>query len=107
MMKLVHGTSTEGLLMSMIRYAQEFGTDEVCKAILLRHLGEPNCPDVAQVQRDHVGETTTSREIGRHIQAVAELLRLRNQQGKKITMSKLVQEWRSRADDLPQWYVGR
>jgi hypothetical protein len=105
MMKLVHGTTSEDLLTSMIRYGQEFGTDEVCKAILLHHLGEPNCPDIVQVQRAHEGETTTSREVGQHVQAVARLLRLREQQGKKMTMAQLVQEWRSRADDLPRWYV--
>jgi hypothetical protein len=105
MMKMVHGTSSEPLLRPMIRYSQEFGSDEVCKAIMLRHLGEPNCPDIEQLQRDHEGQTTTSREVGLHTQGVAEILRLKNQQGKKMTMAKLVQAWRSRSDDLPQWYV--
>lgn len=105
MMKLVHGTSSERLLIAMIRYAQEFGGDAICKAILLRHLEEPNCPDIRQLQRDHEGETTTSREVGRHVQVAARLLQIRIQEGKKMTMAKLVQDWRSRSDDAPQWYA--
>lgn len=104
MMKLVHGTSSERLLIAMIRYAQEFGTDDICKAILLRHLEEPNCPDIRQLQCDHEGETTTSRDVGRHVQVAAQLLQIRIQEGKKMTMAKLVQDWRSRSEDAPQWY---
>jgi hypothetical protein len=108
MLKMVHGTSTEQLLLPMIRYAQESGNDALCKAIILKHLGEPNCPDVLQVRKENEGITTVPRDVGSHAKTVLELLSIRLQEGKDMTMAMLVKDWRAtKTSNAPQWYVPR
>jgi len=103
MLKMVHGTSSEHLLLPMIRYGQESGNDAVCKAIILKHLGEPNVPDVHIVQKENEGVTTTRRDVGSHARTVVQLLELRLSKGEDTTMAMLVKDWRSTAASAPQW----
>jgi hypothetical protein len=98
---MVHGTSSERLLLPMIRYAQASGNDELCKAIILTHLGEPNCPDVKQVEIDNEGITTIRREVGKHAQTVVRLLYLRLQHNAKITVAMLTKDWRTSGANTP------
>ena len=102
MHKMVHGTSSEHLLWPMIRYGQETGPDAVCKAIMLTHLGEPNAPDVLQLRKEHEGETTIPRDVGKHAQTVVRLLEERLAESKAMTMAMLVKDWRSTLDTAPQ-----
>ena len=102
MLKMVHGTSSEHLLLPMVRYAQESGNDAVCKSIILTHLGEPNAPDVLRLRKENEGVTTTPRDVGRHAQNVVRLLNERITAGKDMTMAMLVKDWRTTSDSAPQ-----
>ena len=103
MLKMVHGTSSEHLLLPMIRYGQASGNDAVCKAIILKHLGEPNIQDPLLVEKENEGITTMRREVGSHAQTVVQLLEQRLSEGKDMTMAMLVKDWRSTAASAPQW----
>lgn len=98
---MVHGTSSEKLLLPMIRYAQASGNDALCKAIILKHLGEPDCPDVKQVDQDNDGITTIRKEVGVHAKTVVQLLHLRIQQNAKMTIAMLTKEWRTIGANTP------
>lgn len=102
---MVHGTSSEHLLWPMIRYAQQSGNDAICKAIILTHLGEPNCPDLMQVVKENEGIASSPRDVGLHAQTVVKLLSLRQREGKDMTLAMLVKEWRSTGSSVPQLYV--
>lgn len=103
MLKMVHGTNSEQLLWPMVRYAQQSGNDAVCRAIIMTHLGEPNCPDVLEVCRQNDGITTNRRDVGKHAQTAIRLLSLRLQEGRDITSAMLVKDWRMKSDKAPQW----
>ena len=105
LLKMVHGTSSEHLLWPMIRYAQESGNDAVCKAIMMKHLGEPNAPDVLDVVSQNEDIVTTRRDVGPHAKTVVQLLELQLQDGKDVTMAMLVKEWRSTGASAHGWYV--
>lgn len=100
MAKLVHGTSSEHLLYPMIRYGQKSGTDALCKAILLTHLGEPQ--DLERVANATEGVSTRREEVGAHAKNLVRLLKDRNNEGKEMTMAMLVKEWRSTSDAAPE-----
>jgi hypothetical protein len=104
MLKMVHGTCSEQLLWPMVRFAQQSGNDAVCRAILMKHLGEPNTPNVLEVCRENDGTTTNRRDVGKHAQTVVRLLGL---SGDKMTPAMLVKEWRAKPDNAPQWYEHR
>ena len=105
MIRMTHGESSERLFWSMVRYAQEFGNDEVCKAIILKNLGEPNSPDPeAAIARNSEGGTIESRNVTKHALTAVELLRVRSSEAKQLTMTMLVKEWRSsNSDNAPKW----
>jgi hypothetical protein len=105
MIKMTHGSSSENLFLPMVRYAQASGNDAVCRAIILKHLGEPNAPEVADVLQQNGESTTERRDVGRHAQTVTRLLQLKIQQGEDLTMVMLVKQWRAKPDSAPQWYV--
>lgn len=105
MLKMVHGSNDEKNLLPMVRYAQCSGNDAVCKAIILKHLGEPDCPDVRTVVRENEGTTTVSRDIGVHARTLVQLLDVRTQEGRDMTLNMLVKDWRSTSSSAPQWYV--
>jgi superfamily II DNA helicase RecQ len=100
MIKMISGKSSSAdmLFWGMVRYAQAFGNDEVCRSIILNHLAEPNSPNVTEVQARN-DATVEVREIGRHAKTVVDLLRLQN---KKSTLSMLVKEWRIKPDNAEQ-----
>jgi hypothetical protein len=102
---MVHGTSSEHLLWPMIRYAQESGNDPVCKAIILKHLGEPNAPDVLEVVSQNEDIVTTRRDVGSHAKTVVQLVQHQLQDGKDVTMVMLVKEWRATGAAAAPWYV--
>jgi hypothetical protein len=102
---MVHGTSSEHLLWPMIRYAQESGNDPICKAIMMKHLGEPDAPDVMDVVSANEDIVTTRRDVGQHAKTLVRLLHLLIQDGRDVTMAMLVKDWRSTAATAPQWYV--
>lgn len=101
MLKMVHGSQGESLLWPMVRYAQASGNDDVCRAILMAHLGEPICDDIEALARQFDGDVTERRDVGRHCQAVARLLSLQENGDKGVTVAMLVKEWRSKSP--PQW----
>lgn len=103
MLKMVHGTSGESLLWSMVRYAQASGNDAICRAIMMAHLGEPICDDIEAFCKQFDGTVTDPRDIGRHGQVVTRLLLSRLEEGEKTTVPMLVKEWRSRSP--PPWLV--
>lgn len=105
LLKMVHGTSSEHLLWPMIRYAQESGNDPVCKAIILKHLGEPNAPDVSEVVTQNEDIVTTRRDVGAHAKTVVQLVQQQLQDGKDVTMAMLVKEWRLTGPSALPWYV--
>lgn len=103
MLKMVHGTSSEHLLLPMIRYAQQSGNDAICKAIMLTHLGEPNVPEVMQVVKENEGIATTQRDVGMHAQTLVKLLSLRLREGRDMTMAMLVKDWRATGAAAASW----
>lgn len=80
----------------MVRYAQASGNDAICKAIILKKLGEPDCPDVGAVTDTNGGDTTDLVNVGRHAKVVTRLLHLKMSEGEQTTLSMLVKLWRSR-----------
>lgn len=105
MMKMVHGTSAQEILWPMVRYGQASGNDAVCKAMILAHLGEPEAPDVTQVQRENDNIVTEPREVGKHAQTVTKLLVEHCHQDNKLTLPMLVKEWRMKRENASPWYV--
>lgn len=103
MMKMVHSTSTEGLLWPMVRYAQQSGNDKVCRTIILKHLGEPNCPDPLEVSQQNSGKTTERREVGKHAKTALQVLQIRLNEGQDITPAMLLKDWRAIGDKALQW----
>jgi hypothetical protein len=99
---MVHGSASEELLLPMVRYAQESGNDAICKAIMLTHLGEPNCPNIKDVVANNANETTYERDIGIHAKVLVQLLELRLRQGNNITPTMLAKEWRTSGNDTPE-----
>ena len=96
---LVHETHRgEDNLWPMIRYAQAFGNDAVCKAILLDNLGEPNAQSPIDVQKQFDGVTTEPRDVGKHAQVAVRLVHDAVQEGQDVTMAMIVKKWRSKKD---------
>ena len=98
---MVHGTNSEKLLLPMVRYAQASGNDAICKAIILNHLGEPNYPNVIDVERENASKTTYQRDVGFHAQIVVRLLQLRLDEGNNVTQTMLVKDWRTNSTNTP------
>jgi hypothetical protein len=98
---MVHGTASERLLLPMVRYAQASGNDTLCKAIMLKHLGEPNCPNVREVEEENESCTTYRRDVGAHAKIVVQLLNLRILEGNNVTAAMLVKDWRTVGANTP------
>jgi hypothetical protein len=105
MIRMVHGESGETLFWNMVRYAQESGNDAVCKAIILRCLGELGDDQYKAVLSANEGTCTDRRDIGMHAKTVVALLQIKLSSGEDMTLSKLVKEWRSKPDKAVPWYV--
>ena len=96
---MVHDTpgGAESLI-PMVRYAQAFGNDAVCRAILLRELGEPDAPLPTDVINQEGDATTALREIGRHAQTVTRLVYQSSFSKSSLTMSMAIKAWRATKD---------
>ena len=99
---MVHGSSSEQLLGPMVRYAQQTGNDAVCRAVLMKHLGEPNSADVLEVCSRNEGTTTERRDVGKHAQTAVRLLALKTRDGQDVTQAMLVKDWRGKRK-AEQW----
>jgi ATP-dependent DNA helicase Q1 len=101
MIRMTHGESSEPLFWTMVRYAQQFGSDRICRAIILQNLGEPN-QNLPQVLASASEDTHTElKDVLSHVQSVLHLLYLK--QDDNVTMSMLVKEWRARPALAPEW----
>jgi hypothetical protein len=89
-------------LMPMVRYAQAFGNDAVCRAILLDSLGEPDAPSPPDVLQEHGTATTQARDVGLHGQTATRLLYHHVQRGDDLTLTMLVKAWRTK-NDVPEF----
>lgn len=87
---------------NMVRYGQASGNDDICKAILLNHLGEPVTNDLEAFSQRFDGVVTEKRDVGRHAQVVTRLLDENIRRGESLTIVMLVKEWRSKSDATPQ-----
>ena len=89
MLKMIHGDSTEHLFLTMAKYAQQFGDDQACRALILQNMGEPNQnPEKFRGLSDMV----ESRDVTSHAITLLKLLiHFRN---KNVTMNMLITEWR-------------
>jgi ATP-dependent DNA helicase Q1 len=99
------GPSAKAPFLQMVRYAQESGGDIVCRSIILAALGEPTL-EIAEARRlEQEGGTSSAerREVGSHCKTVAQLLKLKINQGENVSMSSLIQDWRAKADKAPPW----
>ena len=100
---MIHGDNGEHTFWSMARYAQASGSDAVCKGILLKCLGEPNCPNVLELMKADDGVVTELKDVGAHAKTVTALLHHKMMLGQDLTLAMLVKEWRSK--NPPDWYV--
>ena len=89
MLKMIHGDSTEHLFLTMVKYAQQFGDDQACRALILQNMGEPN----QNPEKFHgLSEMVESRDVTSHaITLVKLLIHFKN---KNVTMNMLITEWR-------------
>jgi hypothetical protein len=87
-------------LHSLQRYAQVFGNDTVCRAILLSELGEPDVPIPRGVIDREGNATTDFRDIGRHAQTVTRIVYHASTTGNDMTMAMLIKAWRATKDTL-------
>jgi hypothetical protein len=102
MLCMVHNTNGELSFWSMVRYAHSFGSDAVCRATMLRVLGEP---DIAEVQGilDNDKEGVEEREVGKHAMTVTELVKQVTMiERKDLTQPQLVALWRG-TKEPPPW----
>jgi ATP-dependent DNA helicase Q1 len=101
MIKMTHGESSETLFWNIVRYAQQFGNDKICRAILLKHLGEPN-QNIPQALATAAEDTQTEpKDVTSHVQTLLQLLYLKQDQN--VTLAMLVKEWRTKPDIAPEW----
>lgn len=103
MICMIHGESGEHTFWTMVRYAQASGNDAVCKGIILKALGEPDCPDVDEVLTANDGITTEQRDVGAHAKTVTALLQYKVVRREDVTLPMLVKDWR--AKNAYDWYV--
>eukprot|EP00536_Pseudo-nitzschia_multiseries_P010940 jgi/Psemu1/204581/e_gw1.352.66.1 len=85
MLKMIQGDSTQSLFFAMVKYAQQFGNDDNCRAIILQQMGEPN-----QDLEKHrgVSDMVEWRDVTSHAKTLMEVLI--HIQNKKITMNMLI-----------------
>lgn len=99
MVCMTHEDSSAKLTWTMIKYAQQFGSNAVCWAILLQNLGEPNHNMEAVLQQHH--NDVPPRDVLAHSQTVLQLLYA--MQDEQVTMPMLVKEWRTKPENAQEW----
>lgn len=96
---MIHGERTEIAFWSMARYAQMHGDDALCKRIILSNLGEPGSEKIEDViNSGGANSTTEEREIGMFCK---DLVKMIHDSGRDMTMTQIVQIWRSKGKDTP------
>ena len=82
----------------MVCYAERYGSDRLCRAMLMQHLGD----NITQQQVDLIvssaeeqarNEFVQTKDVATHAKTVLQLLSLK--QYDKLTLPMLVKEWRS------------
>lgn len=97
LLKMIHGDSTEHLFLTMVKYAQQFGDDQACRALILQNMGEPNQnPEKFR----GLNEMVESRDVTSH--AITLVKHLLNFQNKNVTMNMLITEWRKGSSSAPE-----
>lgn len=98
---MIHGERTEIAFWSMARYAQMHGDDTLCKRIILSNLGEPGSEKIEDViNSGGANSTTEEREIGMFCK---DLVKMIHDSGRDMTMTQIVQMWRSKGKDTPDY----
>jgi superfamily II DNA helicase RecQ len=100
MIRMIHQDSNSDQFIKMVKYAQQFGDEDACRALILRTMGEPN---VELEQHKGLSDLMEIRDVTAHAVTVLKLLRLR--QTDNMTMPMLIKEWRQKPETAPQWYV--
>jgi len=103
MLGMVHGEQSSQLTWTMIKYAQHFGSDAVCRAILLQNLGEPDHDLEAALQKWQTDATSAPiRDVLSHSKTVLQLLF--SLQDEQVTMAMLLKEWRTnKKEGAAEW----
>mmetsp|Transcript_49371 Transcript_49371/g.55003 ORF Transcript_49371/g.55003 Transcript_49371/m.55003 type:complete len:931 (+) Transcript_49371:140-2932(+) len=95
-MKMIHGDSTSDTFMTIVRYAQNFGDNRACRALILQNMGEPD----QDIESFHgVGDGVEKRDVSSHAITILRLLISKND---KVTMNMLITEWRKNLKDTSQ-----
>lgn len=104
MIRMVYGESSESLFMHMVQYAQRYGTDQLCRAQLLHHLGDKVKSEVTQLldspEEANHGFIQT-RNVASHAKTLLQLLF--SKQSENLTLPMLVKEWRAKPASAPDW----
>jgi ATP-dependent DNA helicase Q1 len=96
---MIHGERTEVAFWAMAKYAQCHGDDALCKRFILSNLGEPGSEKIDDVIRSGgANSTTKEREVGSFSKDV---IRLIHEANKDMTMTQIVQIWRSKGKNTP------
>lgn len=95
-MKMIHGDSTSDTFITIVRYAQNFGDNRACRALILQNMGEPD-QDVESFYG--VDDGVEKRNVSFHAITILRLLISKND---KLTMNMLIAEWRKNIKDASQ-----
>lgn len=107
MIKMVHGEAGESLLNIMVRYAQRFGPDRVCRSHIMESLGEDHDGEHSQFLKGYDTTDTVPNSLAErkdvtfHARTALQLLFLK--QDENMTLHMLVTEWRKKPDGAPEW----
>jgi ATP-dependent DNA helicase Q1 len=85
------------LFMTMVRYAQQFGDDRACRALILQHMGEPNQNTGSFIG---VSDGVEIRDVTSH--AITLVCVLMHLQTKNVTLNMLNEEWRKKPTNALQ-----
>ncbi|KAG7369029.1 ATP-dependent DNA helicase RecQ [Nitzschia inconspicua] len=97
MIRMIDGESNADLFVTMVKYAQQFGDDKACRALILRNMGEPNQTlEGCQGLSDMVEK----RDVTSHAATVLQLLQLHRNEN--MTMPMLVKCWRQNPKQAPE-----
>jgi hypothetical protein len=95
---MIHEDSNSNQFIKMVKYAQQFGDEDACRALILRTMGEPN---VELERHQGLSDLMEVRDVTSHAVTVLKLLRLRRHDN--VTMPMLIKEWRQNPKSAPQW----
>ena len=107
MAKMVHGESKSAEISfgNMVRYAQASGSDAVCRAIINHQMGETGYDVSAATREEEKAGLCERRNIGRHALTVLKIIQEKNREREKMTLNKIVKEWRTKPENALPWYA--